>query len=173
MTKPIDIIVALDQNNGIGKQGTIPWKIPADLKRFREVTSTALDPAKQNAVIMGRKTWDSIPDKFRPLPGRRNIVLSRGGASFLGATCVSTFVGAVAAAELDDAIERSFVIGGAEIYALAMPYAQHIYATHIENTYACDAFFPNIPVEFELIYADTELCSPESQEYQYVTYRRK
>src|SRR5262249_730757 len=77
MAKPFSIVVAFDSSYGIGKNGQLPWKLPADLKRFKEVTSTHKDPTKLNAVIMGRKTWESLPASFRPLPGRVNMVLSK------------------------------------------------------------------------------------------------
>ena len=77
MKIPFSLIVAMDSQNGIGKNGQLPWHLPADLKHFKEITCTVRDPKKQNVVLMGRKTWDSIPEKFRPLPGRINVVLTR------------------------------------------------------------------------------------------------
>src|SRR3989338_11120601 len=74
---PFNIIVAVDAKNGIGKKGGLPWSLPADLKHFKKITFNTTDESKMNAVVMGRKTWDSIPAKFRPLPGRLNVVLTR------------------------------------------------------------------------------------------------
>lgn len=72
-----DLVVACDLNRGIGKENGLPWRLPGDMKQFRELTSSVRDSSKRNAVLMGRKTWESIPTKFRPLPHRVNVVLSR------------------------------------------------------------------------------------------------
>ena len=74
---PLHIIAAIDKNNGLGINNTIPWHLSADLKYFKKITTEVTAANKQNAVIMGRKTWDSIPDKYKPLPERLNIVLTR------------------------------------------------------------------------------------------------
>jgi dihydrofolate reductase len=74
--KPVNVVVACDENWGIGKDGTIAWSIPADMKHFASVTSSSSEPGLRNAVIMGKKTWSSIPAKFRPLKDRLNVVLT-------------------------------------------------------------------------------------------------
>jgi dihydrofolate reductase/thymidylate synthase len=76
MPRPVKVIVAATASGGIGRGGTLPWRIPADMAFFKATTLATSAPGKQNAVIMGRKTWASIPAKFRPLPGRLNVVLS-------------------------------------------------------------------------------------------------
>jgi dihydrofolate reductase / thymidylate synthase len=158
--KSFSIIVAFDSQYGIGKKGQLPWALPSDLKHFKEITTTVADPAKKNAVIMGRKTWDSLPQKFRPLPGRVNLVLSKEGKFVLPS-------GVLSSQTLDDAlnklsssdIENVFVIGGAQIYALAIahPLCQKLYVTHVQGEYGCDAVFPPISRQFFPISASEHL----------------
>jgi len=158
--RPFAIVVAFDSHYGIGKNGQLPWVLPSDLKHFKDITTSVTNPAKKNAVIMGRKTWDSLPPKFRPLPGRINLVLSKGGDLSLPS-------GVLSSQSLEDAlkqlaiseIENVFVIGGAQIYATALehPLCQRLYVTHIKGEYTCDAFFPPISKQFFPISASEEL----------------
>ena len=111
----ISLIAAVAKNLAIGKDGQLLWHLPEDMRYFRETT-------RGKPVIMGRKTWESLPDVFRPLPGRRNIVISRNPAyDAPGATLAGSLEEAVRLAQ-DDA--EVFVIGGAEIYRQALPLAQ-------------------------------------------------
>jgi len=130
--KPLSIIVACASDGGIGKAGQLPWRLPGDMAYFKRITtetsaSAAGEGAKLNAVIMGRKTWDSIPAKFRPLPGRVNVVLSRNPAALglpadvLGATSLED---ALAAVDNRADIEQCFCIGGAEIYKECFEHAR-------------------------------------------------
>lgn len=142
-----DVIVAADGDRGIARDRAIPWRLPGDLRHFKHLTTATQDPARQNAVIMGRATWESLPARFRPLPGRRNLVLSRESDLELPA-------GVLRAASLDQAlsqlascrpaIERAFVIGGGQVYAeaLSRPGCRHIYYTRIDARFDCDTFFP-------------------------------
>lgn len=148
--KPLDLIVAFDKNNGIGKDNAIPWKLPPDMKRFSQITSTTLDPDKQNAVIMGRKTWESIPERFRPLPNRVNIVLTLSNVELPGATTVHSFHSAINAVVHNPKVERAFVIGGAEVYKRALEHADGIYVTALTQEFECDVHFPQIGEEFAL-----------------------
>ncbi|RWW30032.1 hypothetical protein GW17_00005416 [Ensete ventricosum] len=113
------VVVAATQDMGIGKDGNLPWKLPSDLKFFKEVTMTTSDPSKRNAVIMGRKTWESIPPQNRPLPGRLNVVLTRSGSfdiataeNILMCGSLSSALELLAATPYCLSIERVFVIGG-------------------------------------------------------------
>lgn len=79
--RTVDVVVAATRSGGIGRGGALPWHLPADMALFKALTSRTRDAGKQNAVIMGRKTWASIPPKFRPLKGRLNVVLSSNPAT--------------------------------------------------------------------------------------------
>ncbi len=141
-----DIVVAVDNRGGIGKNNLIPWRLPDDLRYFRKLTTTASD-GKINAVIMGRKTWDSLPDKWRPLKNRLNIVLSRSTLSLpAGVESARSLAEAMEIAAAHH-VERCFVIGGAQIYeeALAHPELQVVHLTRLEADFDCDVFFPGQP----------------------------
>lgn len=128
----LSLIVAIAENGVIGAKGGLPWRLPEDLKRFKALTLG-------KPVIMGRKTWESLPK--RPLPGRQNIVISRNGKfSADGARVVPDLDSALwAAAD----VEEAFVIGGAEIYALALPKADRIYLTEVTVNPEGDVRFPS------------------------------
>lgn len=131
----LSMIAALARNNVIGQDNTLPWHLPEDLKHFRAIT-------QGKPVIMGRKTWDSLPPKFRPLPGRRNIVVSRNRKLALaGAEVVDSLAAALALLDHD---AEGIVIGGAELYRLALPLADRLYLTRIDAEFSGDAFFPPI-----------------------------
>jgi dihydrofolate reductase/thymidylate synthase len=158
--RPFSIIVAFDSHYGIGKNGQLAWTLPMDLKHFKEVTTAVTIPLKKNAVIMGRKTWESLPQKFRPLPGRVNMVLSRSSDLNLpqGVGCSSSLEGALNKLSTSD-VENIFVIGGAQIYidAIKHPMCQKLYVTHVKGDYACDAFFPPISKDFFPISSSEQL----------------
>jgi len=172
--RPFSIIVAFDSQYGIGKNGGLAWKLPADLKHFKEITTAVTNPSKQNAVIMGRKTWESIPAKFRPLPGRLNVVLSK--KTILGlpreVVCASDFETALKQLVVPE-IENVFVIGGAQIYAIAIdhPLCQKLYVTHVQGKYGCDAFFPPISKEFFPVSASEQFQEGQIS-YQFSDYFR-
>ncbi|KAA3607900.1 MAG: dihydrofolate reductase [Planctomycetota bacterium] len=147
--KPFDVVAALDRNRGLGKEGQLVWRLPGDMAWFRDLTIFHPE-GEQNAVIMGRKTWDSIPPKFRPLELRRNLVLSRNHELPLPK-------GVVLASDLDQALKAAgggmhYVAGGAQIYAMALdhPACRFLYLTRIEAEFDCDAFFPEFEHRFQL-----------------------
>lgn len=132
-TPRLALIAAVARNGTIGKDNGLLWHEPEDLKHFRRVTMGC-------PVIMGRKTWDSLPARFRPLPGRRNLVITRSADWHAdGAEAVHSLPAALA---LLAGTPKAFVIGGAEIYALALPLADELVLTEIDADLDGDAFFP-------------------------------
>lgn len=128
----LTLIAAVARNGVIGRDNRLPWHLPADLKHFKALTTG-------HAVIMGRKTWESLPEKFRPLPGRQNIVVTRNaGYAAAGTNVVTSLADAVAAAGGSEA----FVIGGAELYVAALPLADRLQLTEIDADYEGDTWFP-------------------------------
>ncbi len=125
----LTIIVACERGRGIGIENRLPWHLPQDLAHFKRTTSG-------HAIIMGRKTFESIG---KPLPKRRNIVLTRNpNWQADGVECV----GSLAAAQAMAGAEEAFIIGGADVYALALPLVSRLLITEIGHDFACDAFFP-------------------------------
>jgi dihydrofolate reductase len=128
----VTLLVAMDRERGIGVDNRLPWHLPEDLAHFKRVTTG-------HAIIMGRKTFDSIG---RPLPNRRNIVITRDPAwRREGVEAASSLEAALALAAGNAEV---FVIGGAEIFRLALPLAQRMVVTEIDGRFDCDTFFPEI-----------------------------
>ena len=159
----LSIIAAVARNGVIGKDNQLLWHLPEDMRHFRETT-------RGKPVIMGRKTWESLPDAFRPLPGRNNIVVSRNPAyQPAGASLASTLNDAILKA--GDA-EEVFVIGGAELYRQAMPIADRLYLTEIDQEFEGDVSFPHIQ-ESNWEEASREVQhSTSGIRYSFVRYRR-
>ncbi|WP_158795935.1 dihydrofolate reductase [Pedobacter sp. L105] len=159
----VSSIVATAENNGIGKDNQLLWRLPADLKHFKDITTG-------HTVIMGRKTFDSVG---KPLPNRRNIVVTRkSGLEISGAEVVNTIEAALA---LCDDNEEVFIVGGAEIYKMAMPLTDKIYLTVVHGTFDADTFFPPIDPE---IWKETDVVNHEPDEknayaYTFSTLLRK
>jgi dihydrofolate reductase len=136
----ISLVVAVSSNQVIGKNNQLIWHLPVDLKHFKQITTG-------HTVFMGRKTYDSIG---KPLPNRRNVVISRS---------VTEIEGCEVASSLEDALQLSseekevFIIGGAEIYRQALPLADCIYLTRIHQDFDGDTFFPEIDIQ---IWQETE-----------------
>lgn len=161
----VALVAAVAKGGVIGLNGTIPWRLPEDMARFRAATIG-------HPVVMGRRTWDSLPDRFKPLPGRRNIVVTRNPGW--------RAEGAEAARSLEDALElvageeRVSVIGGAELYAAALPLADELLLTEIELDVEGDTFFPAYE---RSAFAETEREERRSTEdgtrFAFVTYARR
>jgi dihydrofolate reductase len=130
----ISLVAATARNRVIGRSGAIPWRIPEDVERFKALTTG-------HAVVMGRRTWESLPASFRPLPGRRNVVVTRREDwNAEGAERAGSIEGAL---ELLGSESRVFVIGGAEVYAAALAFADELLLTEIDAEIEGDTFFPD------------------------------
>ncbi|KAL0017127.1 hypothetical protein SO802_004196 [Lithocarpus litseifolius] len=175
------VVVAATRDMGIGKDGKLPWRLPSDLKFFKELTMTTSDPGKKNAVVMGRKTWESIPPKYRPLPGRLNVVLTRSGNIDIAiaedvVTCgnIPSALKLLAESPYSLSIERIFIIGGGQILreTLNAPQCAAIHITEIETSIECDTFIPTIDFSvFQPWYSSLPLVENNIR-YSFVSYVR-
>lgn len=161
------IIAAVDKNFGIGKGGKLPWNLAGDLKHFREIT-------KGCAVIMGRTTWLSLPERFKPLPGRLNVVLAPSGDLVMPEEVMvaQSFEEAFSAIALRWSGEV-FVIGGGTVYtqAIQRPECDKVYLTEIDAIYDCDTYFPKLPGGFTKV----DKSEPQNENgvtYHFVIYER-
>jgi dihydrofolate reductase len=158
----IGLVYVRASNGVIGKDGVMPWHFPEDLAHFKQATMGA-------PVIMGRKTWESIPPRFRPLPGRRNVVVTRN-ADWNSA-------GAERASSLQDALAllasepQAWVIGGAGIFAEALPFADILEVTEIERDFDGDTFAPQLGPEWREAKRDRH-HSTAGFDYSFVTYTK-
>ncbi len=134
----INIIAALSsKHRALGKNGELIFSIPEDMTRFKKLTDG-------HPVIMGRKTWESLPEKFRPLPNRTNIVITRDmDYNAVGAYVVTSIDHAITLAKAKEGSDEIWIIGGGEIYALGLPYAERLYLTLVNDEKDADAFFPD------------------------------
>ena len=169
----ICLIAALGRNRVIGRDDRLPWHLPEDMAHFRSTTAGA-------TVIMGRKTWDSLPPKFRPLPGRRNIVVTRNaGWHAAGAEAVTSLPAAIEAATNASGVDaapgtRAWIIGGAEIYAQALPLADELLLTEIACDFDGDSLFPVLPEDFiENGRQTLHAAAPNDFDFAFVQYKRQ
>jgi dihydrofolate reductase len=155
----VTIVAAVARNGCIGKDGRVPWHLPEDMRRYRTVTMGKV-------IVMGRKTWESIPEKFRPLAGRTNVVVTRRAEYPLpaGVERQASLAAALAAHAGDDVV----INGGGDLYAQAMPHADVLDLTHVDRDVDGDTFFPPI---------DPAVWTPTWREqhdgFAFVTYRRR
>lgn len=162
------VVAAVEESWGIGLRQQIPWRLPTDMKHFKELTVAAAGSAP-HAVVMGRKTWESLPPKFRPLPHRFNVVLTRNSA-YRSSHNVPADVEIAASLQdalalIDakgDAVDKVFVIGGSAVYEEALGYAgcRHVHLTTVKGAFECDAFFPST------VYALGFQCVSTSEEME-------
>ncbi|MEO3406542.1 dihydrofolate reductase [Mucilaginibacter sp. CAU 1740] len=158
----LSIIVAIAKNHAIGKDNKLLWHLPNDLKHFKDTTSG-------HTVIMGRKTFDSVG---KPLPKRRNIVITRQAISIEGCEVVDSLEAAVALCKAEDEV---FIVGGAEIYRQAIPLTDRIYLTIIDHEFEGDTFFPELnPDEWqETKHEDFEPDEKNKYKYKFITLERR
>ncbi|MFN4264319.1 MAG: dihydrofolate reductase [Aquabacterium sp.] len=160
----LSLIAAVARGGAIGKNNDLLWQESADQKHFRQTTMGC-------PVIMGRRTWDSLPERFRPLPGRRNIVVTRNAQwQAEGAEVAHTMDEALAL--VADA-PKAFVMGGGELYALALPQADELVLTEVDADFDADTFFPAwSPDDFVELQRETHQ-SASGITFHFVTYQRK
>jgi dihydrofolate reductase len=150
---PLGLVVAADATGGIGRDGGLPWHLPGDLAHFKRITTATREPGRRNAVVMGRRTWASIPARFQPLEGRLNVVLTRRAELELpaGVLRAAGFDEALALARGAADVEAVFAIGGAAVFAEALlrPDCEVMYLTRVSGTFGCDTFLPPFEAHFE------------------------
>ena len=171
----INIILALDESNGLGKDWDLAWRIREDMKYFKDITTKWI---KKNAVIMWRKTWDSIPEKYKPLPDRINCILSRSfnfEDNFWEIRKFSSLDSAIQNLSSDNNIWKIFIIWWAQIYNLALKseLLNKIYLTRVKWNFDCDVFVDFKEDDFELIENSEWKKTKNGIEFRFEVYKRK
>ena len=147
------IVVACDINRGIGIKNAIPWFLPSEFRWLYRITTHTSDPDKMNALLMGRKTWDSIPVERRPLAKRINIILSRtSGGGKDGELFFSDLDSVLDFLDRTDSIETCYIFGGAHIYeeCLSRGIVDEVIETEIQKSFFVDTWMPSLPDSFAL-----------------------
>jgi dihydrofolate reductase len=164
----ISIIVAVGANNAIGKNNALIWHLPADMKFFKEKTTG-------HCIITGRKNYESIPDKFRPLTNRTNIVITRQKDYKAPGAIVTSSLEAALEKAKQTGDEEIFIIGGGDIFRQSLHLADTIYLTKIEETFDADVFFPELDLNEWKEVASVKGVQDEKNKYDYTfyTYKRK
>lgn len=158
MSSSLNLIAAACEGMGIGVKGTLPWKLKSEMAFFTSMTTKTKDPSKKNVVLMGRRTWECIPSKYRPLQNRINIVLTSQSLDYGNVAIVCKSIPhaleTISKEPLKDQVESIWVIGGSSVYEAAMesPNFSRLYLTRIKKHFDCDTFFPPIPNNFVLVH---------------------
>lgn len=185
--RALTIVVALDDCNGIGRNNTIPWHIKNDLKFFRHVTSQRVDPTKQNAIIIGRKTYETFP---KPLPNRLNIIVSSNSSlpntNYPNVIRMNTFSEALNHAVDDPNVEKIFIVGGVSIYEEAMKtnLVKRLLITRVKGDFQCTAVWSsfdlkgyqrmeNIPEEYRSFFDQSQQENENTPTYHLEIYERE
>jgi dihydrofolate reductase len=157
----LSIIAAAAENNVIGKDNALIWNLPADMKFFKETT-------KGSPVITGRKNYESIPQKYRPLPDRTNIVITRQlGYKAPGAVVVGSIDEGLKYVRQNFANQEVFIIGGAEIYRQTISVCDKIYLTRIHHSFEGDAFFPELALNDWKLTEEKDHSADEKNKYPF------
>ena len=180
MKPKFDIVVAHDSKNGIGYANRLAWHLPEDMEFFKQLTMGKSFKDKPNIVIMGRKTYESIPKNFRPLKNRINIVLTQSnfksdhGDVKVVSSVEDAFFQAYNLVNLGKA-NHVFCIGGKSIYEKMLQYegCRYLYVTYLEDVYECDAFFPVYEDFFTLLNSSETQVSANGINYQFRMYQSK
>ncbi|VUZ47024.1 unnamed protein product [Hymenolepis diminuta] len=180
--KRLNVIAAVSQNRGIGKNNKLPWRIPEDMDFFTQISSAASE-GKMNIAILGRLTWLSIPPKFRPLPNRINVIVSSQlDCVPEGVHLVKSFEESLQLSEKlseDGEADEVFVCGGFSLYKAALDqksYPVRLYYTHILKDFDCDVFFPTFdwdvfkPIELDTV--DSTLKQYKDINFRFAVYDR-
>ena len=179
--KKFSMILAVDEKNGLGKDNDLAWRISADLKYFKKITASTKDFSNTNAVVMGRKTWESIPQKYRPLPYRINCVLSRTITQESKDSQEDDMVlyfnsveSCLEELEKKDDLEQIFIIWGANIYNQLLDHdrLEKIYLTQVYGDHDCDVHFDWVPDSFVLS-ERSDKKSEDGIEFEWQVYKKK
>ncbi|CRK96835.1 CLUMA_CG009982, isoform A [Clunio marinus] len=180
----LNLIAAVCDNMGIGKNGDLPWRLKKELKYFSAQTKKVNNPEKKNVIIMGRKTYFGVPESKRPLPDRFNVILTSEPEKYefpsevIVAKSMEDAFLKLDEPKIKDQIENVWIVGGHSVYKEAMesPMCHRIYITRVMSTFDCDAFFPTIPDNFNRIKNDEDIPEEVQEEngikYQYQIYEK-
>lgn len=161
----INIILAMSDNFVIGKDNDLPWHLPTDLKYFKNTTNG-------HTVVMGRKCWESIPEKYRPLPNRKNIVMSRDKNYVANGAIVSNDLKQILISS-ENSHEQIFIIGGAELYKKAFKYANKLYLTQIHQDVDGDVILEGLKTEDWCLYEGSEIYEENGFKFRFELYQKR
>jgi len=161
----INIIVAMSSNFVIGKNNDLPWHLPTDMKYFKDTT-------KGHVVVMGRKCWESIPEKFRPLPNRKNVVMTRDSNYVANGAIVSHDLEYILKSH-ENSHEQVFIIGGAELYREAFKYAHRLYLTQIFHEVEGDIFLDGLQSKDWCLIEGSEIHEENALKFRFELYEKK
>ncbi|XP_011161468.1 dihydrofolate reductase isoform X2 [Solenopsis invicta] len=180
MPPKLELIAAACENMGIGVNGDLPWRLKTEMAFFTRMTTDTKQNNKKNVVLMGRRTWECIPKKYRPLKDRINMVLSSQSLDYKdeAIVCKSIPHALDVISGMQNQVERVWVIGGSSVYksAIESPYFGRLYLTRIKKKYECDTFFPLIPNDFVLVEDPTVPQGIQEEngiEFVYEVYERR